>query len=80
MITVYAFSEEQGVYYRLRLTPRQARRLDNGHLFSIGLEIGKDISRDRIVTLKGERVSRDDWNHSGCQSSCTRRGDDRCGW
>jgi hypothetical protein len=73
---VYARQTDADRYFRLRLTQRQARRLDNGAMVSCGLALtGKQISR-----LDAEEMTKDEWNHSGCQSRCVMRGDNICQW
>lgn len=77
---VYAFNDMDRTAYRCNLSLAQARKYDNGHLISIGLEIGKDITPKQLQRFHRVEVSWDDWKHSGCQSRCVRRGDDICQW
>ncbi len=71
-------------YYRAEVSLAWARRHDNGALVSCGLTVGKDISRRvmRGLVTRGQAipVTRDQWNHSGCQSSCVLRGQADCRW
>lgn len=71
-------------HYRANLTMAQAKRHDNGALISIGLAVDKDL---RPSTLRkwlkdGTAVacSHEEWNHSGCLSSCVNRGAETCHW
>ena len=72
-------------YYRAEVTPAWARKHDNGALISCGLTVGENgiTARmvDRMVTRGDAReVTHDEWNHSGCQSSCVQRGAASCRW
>lgn len=88
MFTVYAQDKTKPgapKYYRVRLTPRQATRWNNGMLVSIGLIVGEfGFTASSLARLQragaAQEVTQDEWNHSGCQSSCIRRGNARCGW
>ncbi len=75
---------EHGRFYEISVTPQWAQRHDNGALVSCGLTIGQDgFTRRMFERLPWHRVrtvSRDSYNHSGCQSSCIRRGDQACRW
>lgn len=56
----------------------------NRYYFSCGLTVGESVSPASITALRRRgaltEISHDEWNHSGCQSGCTRRGDRECGW
>ena len=68
-------------YYRIRVSQQWAVRHDNYALVSIGLTVGHDLSKrafDRVADKV--EVSRDEWNHSGCQSACVMRGAKECRW
>jgi hypothetical protein len=71
-------------FYRAEVTPQWARTHDNGALISIGLTVGEDLSRLAFSHLRAAHrlteVSALEFNHSGCQSSCTLRGDAKCSW
>lgn len=71
-------------YFRATVTVGWAKRFDNGALVSCGLTVDDDLPRDtfnRLMTTgRVVAVSFDEWNHSGCQSSCTLRGDAACRW
>jgi len=76
-------------HYRANISPAWAAKRDNGALISCGLTVGKDLpERDfrllETLTSRGQailqEISHEEYNHSGCQSYCTRRGDDHCGW
>lgn len=77
---VYIRDTERGRYYRADVSPRWAKRNNNGALISCGLSVPEDISRRQLSALHVTQVSYDEWNHSGCQSRCVLRGDDRCQW
>lgn len=81
---IYVTDKERNKYYIARPTLSQAKRLDNGHLISIGLIVGEDIGRRTIRRWvsngTAREIDRESWNHSGCQSSCKRRGDSTCSW
>lgn len=68
-------------YYRARVSLNWAKRHDNGAMVSIGLTVGVDLSRaafERLGSLKP--LTKKQYEHSGCQSSCTLRGDAKCSW
>lgn len=79
-ITVYAQDEERGEYWRLSLSLRQYRKHDNGAMISCGLSVPKDISRNALRYCSPVAVTKEQWNHSGCQSSCVLRGAATCRW
>jgi len=71
-------------YYSARVSQSWAMRHDNGALISCGLTVGESLT-DRAFKLAQKRfrvteVSREAYNHSGCQSYCTLRGDVSCRW
>ncbi len=82
MIRVYATRYD--TRYRLSLTRGEAECLDNGALFSCGLTVGKDLTQVKLDQLiragRAVEVTREEWQHSGCQSRCTLRGDSICQW
>jgi len=57
---------------------------DNGHLVSIGLVLGADVSwrklRRWLATGFAKRCDYQEANHSACQSSCVKRGGKECRW
>lgn len=71
-------------FYRLTVSQRWAEQHDNGALVSCGLEVGKDLTERSLKALvqRGQavEVTKDEWNHSGCQSSCVLRGAQKCSW
>jgi len=74
-----------GRYYVASVSPAWARRHDNGALVSCGLTVGdSSLSAAAFKTLEKagalREISREDYNHSGCQSGCIRRGDPKCIW
>jgi hypothetical protein len=70
--------------YKLTVSSQWAIKNDNGCLVSIGLEVGKDLKQTQLDALirqgKAKEVTEQDFNHSGCQSSCILRGHAKCGW
>lgn len=81
---VYIRHETASKYYRAELTPARARRYDNGALISCGLSVPENISPTLVAAWVrsgiATEVTRDEWNHSGCQSSCVLRGQATCSW
>jgi hypothetical protein len=71
-------------FYRLEVSPRWADQHDNGALISVGLTVGKDLTERSLKALirrgQATEVTFDEYNHSGCQSYCKMRGNDRCAW
>ena len=85
MIRITIADPERGKFYKMAVTPRWAEGHDNGALISCGLTIGRDGFTRRMFELAQYRfshleVTQDEYNHSGCQSSCVRRGDAICRW
>jgi GH24 family phage-related lysozyme (muramidase) len=77
--------KDKGVYYLADLTRRQVARYDNGALISCGLTTGRDRITSATVARMvkagdAKAISFEEWNHSGCQSSCIRRGQSTCSW
>lgn len=84
---VYAYQPEDGKTVRawkLNVSPEWAQRHDNGRLISCGLEVPADLSERSLASLarrgRATEITADEANHGGCQSSCIRRGSDRCSW
>ena len=72
---------ENDKYYLVGMTPGQAVRYDNGMLVSCGLTVGEgNFTRKVFARLPKRPITKEAWNHSGCQSRCTLRGDTKCGW
>lgn len=71
-------------YYRGIVTPRWAAEHDNGALISCGLNVPEELSGRCLAGLlrrgQAKEIPFDEWSHSGCQSSCIRRGDTTCSW
>lgn len=70
--------------FTCNLSPAHARRIDNGHLISIGLIIGEDVKpatlKRWIKSGKARPADVEKAKHSGCQSRCKLRGDSVCQW
>lgn len=77
------YARLQGRHLRVRLPERIYRRLDNGHMVSIGLT-DEDVSATRLRRWEARgmvnEITFEEWNHSSCQSSCAKRGDKTCAW
>jgi hypothetical protein len=71
-------------FYRAIVSPQWAARNDNGALVSCGLSVPESLRpaqlRALIARKQAQEITREDWNHSGCQSRCVRRGDPTCQW
>lgn len=84
MLRIRIADPAHSLYYRATVSPIWARRHDNGHMISCGLSCPDDLSTRSLQALvrRGQAVpiSHDEWNHSGCQSRCIRRGDALCQW
>jgi len=90
---VYIQSSDQ--YYRANLNQQQAERhrclsfrwrapCNNYAMVSCGLTVPDDL---RASTLRrwinngtAVQVAREEWQHSGCQSTCVLRGAQTCRW
>jgi GH24 family phage-related lysozyme (muramidase) len=73
------------LFYRAQLTHRQYMRHDNGAMVSCGLTVGRDGFRESTLARwikagTAREITREDWQHSSCQSSCIRRGATACRW
>ena len=76
---------DNGNFYSAPLAAILRRGIDNGALISCGLTVGRDgFTRrmmDELIRLGvAQPISKEAYNHSGCQSRCTLRGDDKCQW
>ena len=74
-----------GKFYYANVGASWVQRHDNGAMISCGLTVGeKYFSAHAFKALEKAgkliEVSKDEWNHSGCQSGCVRRGDAKCVW
>ncbi len=82
MWTVYIRSGEK--YYHATVSRVWLAKHDNGATVSCGLAVGTDLRQSQLDCLirqgKAKEVSKEKWNHSGCQSSCILRGDNECRW
>ena len=74
---VYIRDPKAGKYYRYAADRAFVQRYDNGALTSCGLTIGMDLL---CVPEGATRVSREEYQHSGCQSTCILRGNRECRW
>lgn len=88
MLTVSIKDPKEGKFYTATIPPSILNNSmlfqDNGCLVSIGWTVGGDLSRRGLEELNSrgylKEIDRDTWNHSGCQSSCVRRGGKACRW
>lgn len=71
-------------FYKASVTAQWANKHDNGALISCGLAVGENLTRTSLnILIRQKRaylISKEDYNHSGCQSRCIRRGDSICQW
>lgn len=71
-------------YFVANLSPYQAARHNNGCLVSIGLTVPDELRRTTLQRWinagQARAITHDEWNHMGCQSSCTQRGGKECRW
>jgi hypothetical protein len=71
-------------YYKADVSQQWCIKHDNGCLVSIGLTVDEDLPRASLEWLRRNgrltEVTHEQWNHSGCQSSCTLRGAKECRW
>lgn len=82
MLTICVKDPKVDRYYRAYVSRAFAVRHDNFALVSIGWTVNDDLPRRAWNAVKRDAVeiSREEWNHSGCQSSCVRRGGSECRW
>lgn len=83
MIRLTIKDPDNGKFYKMAVTPRWAQAHDNGALISCGLTIGQDGFTRRMFQLAQYRfshleITEQEYQHSGCQSSCILRGDSVC--
>ena len=78
------YIKDRQSYYRAVVTRAWAIKHDNGALISCGLTVGEELTLGQLKALvaRGQavEVTKEEWNHSGCQSSCTLRGAKECRW
>ena len=68
-------------YWVADVSSRWAQAHDNGALVSCGLTVGSDLSKRSFNRIKTKhQTSIQEYNHSGCLSYCTLRGDNHCQW
>ncbi len=85
MLRLTIADPDSGKYYKMAVSPAWAEKHDNGRLISCGLTIGQDGFTRRMFQLAQYRfshleITREQYNHSGCQSSCVLRGQAICRW
>jgi hypothetical protein len=79
--TIYMADYERGKFYRLQLTRQQAKLWNNVALVNTGLIVGAGgITAKQFDYLSkfGTAITKDEFEHSGCKSSCKLRGDSKC--
>lgn len=79
---IYILDQRRSRYYRAEVDREWVEKHDNGHLISIGWNSDDNQAELRRLLQEGKavQVPKDEWNHSGCQSSCIRRGGKECRW
>ncbi len=66
-------------YHLANVSCEFSRRYDNGRL--CGLTVPDDVPRKVFARLTDtEEITRNQWAHSSCLSSCINRGDADCSW
>lgn len=82
MYTIMDFDGKRA--WSFRPTHTWMRRYPNYHAVSIGYRLGEDISQRQLDRFLKSGIAApmdyDKANHSGCQSSCKRRGGEKCQW
>ena len=71
-------------YYKATVSQKWLEKNDNGHSVSIGFAVGEDLTAKQLASLSAlgrlKEITREEWLHSGCQSSCVQRGGKECRW
>ena len=71
-------------FYVANVTVDWATIHNNYAMVSCGLTVGEDLTKQSFDWLmrRGRltEITRDEWNHKGCQSACIKRGDKECRW
>jgi len=71
-------------YYKANLTQSQLERHNNFAMVSIGLTVPEDLKAATLTRWVNQGIAHEvgyeEWNHSGCQSSCKLRGANECRW
>jgi hypothetical protein len=92
MLSIAIRDTQNSKYYRAAVSISWAKRHDNGALISCGLTIDEPSAWSGHVWLTRrafdrlqktgavKEITHDQWNHSGCQSSCVLRGAKECRW
>lgn len=71
---------ETGKTYFCYPSAYQLKKYDNGALISCGWSVPDELPRRSFRRMEKQEVSTEEWQHSGCLSQCTRRGDKTCRW
>lgn len=90
-ISIRQFAADGTVhYFRADVSQDFAERHDTGSLVSIGWTVGGTEDTHANMPLRSfqylqskgflTEVSKETWNHSGCQSTCRLRGHESCRW
>jgi hypothetical protein len=69
-----------GKYYRARVSQAVAEKHNNYALVSVGWTVDEDLPRASFARMDKEEITQEQFNHSGCQSRCILRGNDKCQW
>lgn len=68
-----------GKCFKVNVSPSFADRYSRGASVSIGITgVSEEFLRQHAKQMT--EITYDEWNHSGCQSSCVRRGGKECRW
>lgn len=82
MLTISVRDGEK--FYKVTVTPQWAERHNNFALVSLGLTVGHDLTPRAWESAKRRfrviEVTKGEYQHSGCQSQCTQRGNSECRW
>lgn len=77
-IQVYGRDKDSTVFFRVTLQPVSLR--NEYAPVSCGLVRSITWIKRMVKMRKAVIVTKDEWNHSGCLSSCIRRGGQSCRW
>lgn len=77
-ITIYGRDKDSTVYFRVAMEPTSLR--NEYAPVSCGIVRSTTWIKRMVTQRKATIVTKDEWNHSGCQSSCIRRGGQSCRW
>lgn len=76
----YAFDTDAKKAWKFIASASWWAKHDNGHAVSLGFRFGEEITERQLTALGAVEVPYEEWQHSGCQSSCVKRGGATCRW